>query len=116
MIATVRVFYFFYRFVNKVRSLDPSHVDVPWKPRGYSRKRPRDTAAATSSAKQLCSPLVPEQDTEDTSETAPQQRTASHTCSHTHQSTTKFSSHSLSAPPTSILGLSYSSSSSEEEK
>ena len=101
--------------MNKVRSLDPSHVDVPWKPRGYSRKRPRDTAAAASSAKQLCSPLVPEQDTEDTSDTAaPQQRTASHTCPHT-QSIASSSSLPLSGPLTSALGLSYSSSEEETD-
>ena len=100
--------------MNKVRSLDPSHVDVPWKPRGYSRKRPRDTAAAASSTKQLCSPLVPEQDTEETNDTAPHQRTASHTCPHT-QSIASSSSLPLSGPSTGTLGLSYSSSEEETD-
>ena len=100
------------RFVNKVRSLDPSHVDVPWKPRGYTRKRPRDAAAASSSSKQLCSPLLAEQDT---GATAPQQRNPPKQ-SHTSPLTIQFTASTSHPPPTSILGLSYSSSSSEEEK
>ncbi|XP_078074614.1 uncharacterized protein LOC144497355 [Mustelus asterias] len=37
------------RYLWKLRRLDPSHKDHPWKPRAYTRKRPPNSAAQTIS-------------------------------------------------------------------
>ncbi|XP_067845804.1 pre-mRNA-splicing factor ISY1 homolog isoform X2 [Heptranchias perlo] len=52
------------RYLWKLRRLDPSHKEHPWKPRAYTRKRPPNTATQTisqlatlHSLKRLCVPL-----------------------------------------------------------
>ena len=114
------------RFVSKVRSLDPTHTDIPWKPRAYTRKRPRGPTSS-SPAKQLHSPLTDKSlTTHDISHivntppaTAHVPATTSTTSkvtrsTHHHHSDAQHSE--LQSTPTThgLLGLSYSSSSEED--
>ena len=36
------------RFVTKIQALDPSCTEIPWQPRGYSRKRSCDSQVTKS--------------------------------------------------------------------
>ena len=50
-----------FRFVERVRALDPSYKDaIPWQPRGYSRKRSHEShmTPTVPQRKKLCSPLL----------------------------------------------------------
>lgn len=111
------------RFVSKVRSLDPTHTDIPWKPRAYTRKRPRGPTSL-SPAKQLHSPLTDKSlTTHDISHIATTPPVTSHVpattvtvtrSTHDHHSNAQHSE--LQSTPTThgLLGLSYSSSSEED--
>lgn len=105
------------RFVSKVRSLDPTHTDIPWKPRAYTRKRPRGPTSSPP-AKQLHSPLTDKSlTTHDISHIANTPATTTSTVkrsTHHHHSDAQHSE--LQTTPTmhGLLGLSYSSSSEED--
>ena len=109
----------------KVQKLDPSYKDtIPWKPRGYSRKRSHDShvmsfdPAETATSKKLCSPLLEKEHSTQSPDNhvtynaiandfeeiqGPDKETR--TSPYSPPKTTKFS--------TNLLGLDYSSSEDE---
>ena len=73
------------QFVAKVQRLDPSYKDItPWQPRGYNRKRSRDSHVTSGQpppsgnpSKKLCSPLLEKEKSRDSHVTSEQDATSS---------------------------------------